>query len=195
MTQSFKMSFWPNFLVLLVFIFASTSARMSSTEYKFLDVYKNCPSGDKREKHQTSIISYSVYLGNQSRPLDCHYEFEMMTKNLRDRYGFHVYFEELELRNEDHIQFGRDSFVVTSYESQKYSRNQTSKSYHEWKDFEFDLWIKVQGKNYQPKLNLTITIFKKNCREDSGNWRNCPGESYCINKDFFCDGYHNCPHG
>lgn len=188
------MSSWPKFMVLIVYILSSVGAAERAT-YKLLNAYEDCRSGTKNVRQHDSKLSYRVILENESKPLDCHYEFEMYNKNFRKNYGFHVYFEDLQLINGDYIQFGRDSGIIgfPTYESQHYSGNKSNLSYLEMEDFEFDLWIKIKNTSYKPKLNLTITIVKKNCNEDRGRWRNCPNHNFCVHKDFFCDGYHNCP--
>ena len=191
------MSSWPKLMVLIVYILSSVSAAKSG-KYKPINVYEDCQSG-KNVRHQGSTTTYSVFLGkNQSKSLDCHYEFEMHNKNFERNYGFHVYIEDMYLRNGDHIQFGKDSFSgAFEQRSPKYSGNKSNQSYFEREDFEFDLWIKITDTSYNPRLNLTITIFKKNCNKDErkSKWRNCPNQNFCVNEDFFCDGYHNCPNG
>ena len=180
-------------MVLTVYIWSKDGAAERST-YKLLNAYEDCRSGTKNVRQQDSKLSYRVILGNEPKPFDCHYEFEMYYKNARKNYGFHVYFEDLQLTNGDYIQFGRDSLSgLVNYESPRYSGNKSNLSYLEMEDFEFDLWIKIKNTSYKPKLNLTITIVKKNCNEDGGRWRNCPNHNFCVHKDFFCDGYHNCP--
>ena len=191
------MSSWPKLMVLIVYILSSVSAAKRG-KYNLINVYEDCQSGDKIVKYLGSKLTYSVFLGNQSKPLECHYEFEMYNENYKRSYGFHVYIEDMYLRNGDHIQFGKDSFSgVIEQRSPKYSGNKSNLSYFEKEDYEFDLWIKIKDTSYNPKLNLTITIFKKNCNKDErkSNWRNCPNQNFCVYEDFFCDGYHNCPNG
>ena len=44
---------------------------------------------------------------------------------------------------------------------------------------------------------MTVTVFKKNCDWADESYKPCSHSSYCIRKDFFCDGRVNCafPYG
>ena len=44
---------------------------------------------------------------------------------------------------------------------------------------------------------MTVTVFKKNCDWADESYKPCSHSSYCVRKDFFCDGRVNCafPYG
>ena len=96
------MSSWPKFMVLIVYILSSVGAAERAT-YKLLNAYEECRSGTKNVRQQDSKLSYRVILENESKPLDCNYECEMYSKNLRKYYGLHVYIEDLQLIHGDYI--------------------------------------------------------------------------------------------
>ena len=75
--------------------------------------------------------SISTYSNLKKRNLECHFELE----NLSEKYGFHFYFEEINMNSKvaassslvfgdscrgDYVQFGRDTFGIHTFTSKKY---------------------------------------------------------------------------
>jgi len=169
------------------------------------------------------------------RELNCHMELQVSTSKL---FGFHVFIDELQLDENtikpasrslghcpnDYVQFGRDTFYVTTSTSGRYcgtmekvhfhntsaavrsaklGRKGTTRWYIEKNDFEMDLWVKVKQNRdsnrglpgHKPfrKIRIIVTVFRKNCKNDTDFWyRKCKGSNYCIRDTYFCDTLPNC---
>ena len=72
--------------------------------------------------------------------------------------------------------------------------------YVEKEDGEMDVYFQIfkNSKTTQPRhLKMTVTVFKKNCDWADESYKPCSHSSYCVRKDFFCDGRVNCafPYG
>ena len=72
--------------------------------------------------------------------------------------------------------------------------------YVEKEDGEMDVYFQIfkNSKTTQPRhLKMTVTVFKKHCDWADESYKPCSHSSYCVRKDFFCDGRVNCafPYG
>lgn len=157
----------------------------------------------------------------KNEDLFCHYELELARVS-RKKYGFHVYIEEMYLSGQrgacvDYIQFARDKGFITTHSSQKFCGHRSDISnisqisgaskqikdggprmYVEKEDGEMDVYFQISSKSTRPRhLKMTVTVFKKNCDWADESYKPCSHSSYCVKKDFFCDGRVNCafPHG
>lgn len=187
----------------------------------------NCKAGKKEIRLRTgaSIVFYyneteKINSMTKNEDLFCHYELELARVS-RKKYGFHVYIEEMYLSGQkgacvDYIQFARDKGFITTHSSQKFCGFRSNISqisgaskqikdggprmYVEKEDGEMDVYFQIfkNSKTTQPRhLKMTVTVFKKHCDWADESYKPCSHSSYCVRKDFFCDGRVNCafPYG
>ena len=229
---------WIHYYFVCIFIMIGPSQqRYNPYKYILLDGY-HCPKNAwKREIQIGTGAALLVFDENQAstfntlrdRDIDCHVELEIPST----RYGFHFYLEEvnLESRNlnttfinsqcKDYVQFGRDTFGIDSFYSDKFcgraqhvdyssplsNNDQGSRMYIENQDDDVDVWLHVNSHkdkhvSYNRTLTLVVTVFKKVCNVMADSnlspdriWRRCRNSPYCVKDKYFCDRYSNCGFG
>ena len=169
-------------LAIIIETVSDVCARSRSDPYLVYSLESTClPHRSKRELklYTGAAIFYldesfahggSRSLLNSS-DLNCHLEFEVPSK----RFGFHVYFEELNLDQgsgtncHDYAQFGRDVLYITTKKSKQFcgkrdriffhnatesqklkAMSQGQRWYLEENDHEMDFWVKIH-KNTDPQ--------------------------------------------
>ena len=166
-----------------------------------------CPSsGSKKEvKLGTQAAIFTLSAKDLAHDLSCHLELEAPGPSAS--YGFHIYIQEMNFEGDedekfggcqDYIQYSRDVFAFTTYNSEKFCGKRrlidyrhgavgafrqydsmAQRMYVEERDSEMDVYIVMKSNRgniaYPDQRNLTLvaTVFRKQCKS-AQHYTSCP---------------------
>jgi len=188
--------------------------------YKNVSLASGCGVGGHKQNfylNKGALLFHFNSSEHHHMGLDCHLEIHVHSKAL----GISVFIDTLEVDSSlgcsrDFLQFGRDKFIITTYQSAKYCRSYppvesifnpedgslvgyefhnksySSREYVEHEDVEMDIWLKLLPNMGTTKLvKLLVAPTKRGCVTDD-YYKRCDNSPQCFKRELFCEKVVKC---